>query len=835
MLCGLLAGVPVWWSLEFFVGHGVSTGLYSWLELIYRVLSLLALLIVVPCLQHSWSLDMMKALTCIGCVFFLLDVYWIVIAISRDGALWVTVCFHHGRCSNLTLMSAWVTIMLVLFKSEKACFEQQKEMMQFHSLRDAHCSKLEDEQRIRQAIAGAEDEVETVIDILLTAGAYTDNLRRSWDTGLNIERAGMTDVTTGVSFSMLAWSITALDLLSDISIVHVAHSRYFGLLCLLYTVSVLLIPLSVWRLEKQGPDTAVFTLQTWGLWGMLCLQVPILLCYLQGYDEVEAIHLVDFFDQSVLATVDTQTWAESDGFPIHISRTVLVARLLCMILAWTIVWVGVDLWSRLRIWLTRRAWSRDSEGNFSSRLNSDNDDDDQDSNMSGGSGAMQGTLELQQSVIFDPQEFGDSLQCPTCLEDFSKENTIKKTICDELSCSHYFHESCLAQWCQPQCMAMADTGHPALCTPQPPPRGQCQAESLEAGNTQLEEGIQNQTEGGVPPALIGAERQAQPEENATNEALAVVPVPEEASRARFLAGGVAERCFNDWLSAAFEEVARSPEARLGEDEAKFCKMAKVLCLHGWRTNVEFMEKQLKSLRSKLPSWEFSVLQGPISGMLAADDDVEKECLAPYFQWWEPLDGLEGQMSAVRYVAEHIRHNGPFDAVLGFSEGAACATAFAAALEGAGRWPQKIFWMSLPAVHRLSGGHPLVGLEAAEEMKQELKDVPGPKLIIAVSGVTPENLSRGCCMARSKPVRPIALPSLHVIGDTDEDRRNSEELAQEWYNISFAASQSEQSDGRILRHPHGHRFPLDCRPLAEALRELLPKGAKELERAAVGGC
>ncbi|CAJ1452594.1 unnamed protein product, partial [Effrenium voratum] len=177
------------------------------------------------------------------------------------------------------------------------------------------------------------------------------------------------------------------------------------------------------------------------------------------------------------------------------------------------------------------------------------------------------------------------------------------------------------------------------------------------------------------------------------------------------------------------------------------------------------------------------------------------------------DGLEGQMSAVRYVAEHIRHNGPFDAVLGFSEGAACATAFAAALEGAGRWPQK----------------------AAEEMKQELKDVPGPKLIIAVSGVTPENLSRGCCMARSKPVRPIALPSLHVIGDTDEDRRNSEELAQEWYNISFAASQSEQSDGRILRHPHGHRFPLDCRPLAEALRELLPKGAKELERAAVGGC
>mmetsp|Transcript_25427 Transcript_25427/g.60602 ORF Transcript_25427/g.60602 Transcript_25427/m.60602 type:complete len:362 (+) Transcript_25427:83-1168(+) len=141
------------------------------------------------------------------------------------------------------------------------------------------------------------------------------------------------------------------------------------------------------------------------------------------------------------------------------------------------------------------------------------------SSILGDRAAPEGTLELQQSVIFDPQEFGDSLQCPTCLEDFSKENTIKKTIC-----SHYFHESCLAQWLKVNRTC-------PLCR-------QDLAESLEAGNTQLEEGIQNQTEGGVPPALIGAERQAQPEENATNEALAVVPVPEEA---------------------AFEEVARSPE------------------------------------------------------------------------------------------------------------------------------------------------------------------------------------------------------------------------------------------------------------------------------------
>ena len=384
MFCGLLAGVPVWWSLKFFVGHSSGTGLYSWLELIYRVLSLLALLMVVPYWHHSWSLDMMRGLTCIGCVFFLMDVDWIFVATSREGKAWVS-CFY-GWFSNLTVSNASVTVLLVLLKSEKARFEEQKEMMQFHSLRDAHCSKGEDEQRIRQAIAGAEDEVEIVIGILLTAGAYTDNLRRSWDNGLNIERAGMTDVKTAMSFSMLAWSITALDLLSDTHVGHLAHRRYFGYLCLLYIVSVVAIPLSVWRLEKQGPDTAVFALQTWGIWGMFCLDLPILLCYLQGYDEAQSDRLVDFFNQSVLATMDAELWAESEGFPIRISRTILVARLLCMISAWTIVGMGVDLWNRFRIWLTRTARCRDSfEGNVSSGPDSGDDEQTllQEHDMSG--------------------------------------------------------------------------------------------------------------------------------------------------------------------------------------------------------------------------------------------------------------------------------------------------------------------------------------------------------------------------------------------------------------------------------------------------------------------
>jgi len=55
--------------------------------------------------------------------------------------------------------------------------------------------------------------------------------------------------------------------------------------------------------------------------------------------------------------------------------------------------------------------------------------------------APEGTLELQETVTFDPEALGDAAQCPTCLEDFSKEHVIKRTVC-----GHLFHEDCLAPW-----------------------------------------------------------------------------------------------------------------------------------------------------------------------------------------------------------------------------------------------------------------------------------------------------------------------------------------------------------------------------------------------------
>jgi len=47
--------------------------------------------------------------------------------------------------------------------------------------------------------------VTEVIRVLLAAGAYTDNLRLAHDSGLDIDRDGMTDVKTGLLLGVVFW------------------------------------------------------------------------------------------------------------------------------------------------------------------------------------------------------------------------------------------------------------------------------------------------------------------------------------------------------------------------------------------------------------------------------------------------------------------------------------------------------------------------------------------------------------------------------------------------------------------------------------------------------
>lgn len=123
--------------------------------------------------------------------------------------------------------------------------------------------------------------------------------------------------------------------------------------------------------------------------------------------------------------------------------------------------------------------------------------------------APEGTLELQSSVIFDPEEFGDALQCPTCLEDFSKEHQIRKTIC-----GHYFHESCLAQWLKVNRTC-------PLCR-------RDLAESLESGDGSIEAAMRAERIGASDSIQVSSVSSVEPETPASDANMAaVVPAPEE--------------------------------------------------------------------------------------------------------------------------------------------------------------------------------------------------------------------------------------------------------------------------------------------------------------------
>ncbi|KAG9239334.1 serine hydrolase FSH [Amylocarpus encephaloides] len=100
-----------------------------------------------------------------------------------------------------------------------------------------------------------------------------------------------------------------------------------------------------------------------------------------------------------------------------------------------------------------------------------------------------------------------------------------------------------------------------------------------------------------------------------------------------------------------------------------------LCLHGHGTNSRILETQLELLRATLPcSWEFEFLDGEFDA--APAPGVKAIFPGPYLCYHgEPIP--KDVQHAHNLVLDVIREEGPFDGVIGFSQGAALAAAFIA--------------------------------------------------------------------------------------------------------------------------------------------------------------
>ncbi|CAN6241556.1 unnamed protein product [Urochloa humidicola] len=193
---------------------------------------------------------------------------------------------------------------------------------------------------------------------------------------------------------------------------------------------------------------------------------------------------------------------------------------------------------------------------------------------------------------------------------------------------------------------------------------------------------------------------------------------------------------------------------------------RLLCLHGFRTSGEIMRRQVvgrwpaDEVTSRL---DLVFADGPFPAEGASP--VAGVFDPPYYEWFQFAGKISGPQDPVEcrnldgcfsYLEELMIREGPFDGLLGFSQGAAVSAV-------------------------------LAGLQ---EQGLAFTGVAKVKCVIAISG---GEIHAPVDAARAFSSK-IMCPSLHFIGDDDFAKPLGEELLE-----AFA-------DPLVIRHPCGHIVP-----------------------------
>ncbi|ONK67465.1 uncharacterized protein A4U43_C05F340 [Asparagus officinalis] len=197
---------------------------------------------------------------------------------------------------------------------------------------------------------------------------------------------------------------------------------------------------------------------------------------------------------------------------------------------------------------------------------------------------------------------------------------------------------------------------------------------------------------------------------------------------------------------------------MSSEQEMMKKKMKVLCLHGFRTSGSFLRKQI----SKWDSSIFQHLQMDFpNGIFPAGgrSDIEGIFPGPYFEWFQfnkEFTEYTNLEECISFLCDYMTENGPFDGLLGFSQGA-----------------------TLSAL--------LIGYQAQGKI---LKGHPPIKFLVSISGSKFRD-PRICDIAYKDAIK---ARSVHFIGEKDWLKLPSQELA--------AAFESPL----IIRHPQGHTVP-----------------------------
>ncbi|XP_022736175.1 esterase AGAP003155 isoform X2 [Durio zibethinus] len=194
-------------------------------------------------------------------------------------------------------------------------------------------------------------------------------------------------------------------------------------------------------------------------------------------------------------------------------------------------------------------------------------------------------------------------------------------------------------------------------------------------------------------------------------------------------------------------------------EAEIVRKPRFLCLHGFRTSGAILKKQIET------KWPQSVLEKidlvypdapfPAEGK----SDVEGIFDPPYYEWFQfnkEFTIYTNFDECLAYIEDIMIKQGPFDGLLGFSQGAI-----------------------------LSAGLP--GLQAKGVALTKVAKI---KFLIIIGGAK----FRSESVAEKAYSPPIQCPSIHFLGDTDFLKPHGLKLLE-----SFV-------DPVVIHHPKGHTIP-----------------------------
>ncbi|XP_017019961.1 esterase CG5412 [Drosophila kikkawai] len=213
------------------------------------------------------------------------------------------------------------------------------------------------------------------------------------------------------------------------------------------------------------------------------------------------------------------------------------------------------------------------------------------------------------------------------------------------------------------------------------------------------------------------------------------------------------------------EAAGSSGAGGSKQQTKLeiTEKVRVLCLHGYRQNGDAFKNKLGSFRKFASKYaEFVFITAP---HVAAALESAAEPVPEQRSWWANKDDgtfkgtnrggpAFGFQESLRCVEEAWRTQGPFQGLLGFSQGAC-----------------------------------FVGLICGLA-KKKLTSIR-PEFAVLASGFL-----SGSLVHMSAYEEPISIPTLHIYGQTDEiiPKQMSESLAAQFKNVE------------VLEHSGGHYFP-----------------------------